>query len=354
MGISSPSSSFVKLMTVNLQWCLMKAGRVMIKPHRHWVNKLKKSFAFNPGRTRWHNCSVIGNGLTGTIVSRQNEEVKYQQREVEVTDNGAVSASKGQQMSNDGDWLYLSLLRLCSIRGVVLETWDVGSWRRKGEYVVDAERRRKRQMGRIRSTQHRERRDTDDKLVNSNASTHTKGGSLEAGEAIYDKITDPRGDMVRLSVPHAKTPGSGRVGGVAADSEVSLVHMTLPGCAVRVPVGCASDVMQKEREYDMNVVGCVLPRCRARACTWGRWTCTWSWQPCARMGLAGVRMEVAVGRVGLADVRAWLTTCAWADVHMGLVDGTTHDSAGSKGSKEKERVTKRQAAWGQRAASGGL
>ncbi|KZP13682.1 hypothetical protein FIBSPDRAFT_897229 [Athelia psychrophila] len=98
----------------------------------------------------------------------------------------AVSASKGQQMSNDGDWLYLSLLRLCSIRGVVLETWGVGSWRRKGE----------------------KRRDTDDKLVNSKASTHTKGGRMNgrAGEAIYDKITDPRGDTVRLGVPHAKTP----------------------------------------------------------------------------------------------------------------------------------------------------
>ncbi|KZP29697.1 hypothetical protein FIBSPDRAFT_884727 [Athelia psychrophila] len=148
-------------------------------------------------------------------------------------------------MSNDGDWLYLSPLRLCSIRGVVLETWGVGSWRRKGEYGVDAERRRKRRMGRIRSAQHRKQRDTDDKLVNSKASTHTKGGrslkckgmSGRAGEAIYDRITDPRGATVRLGVPHAKTPhwcGSGRVGGEAADSEVPLSMSMLYSGHVRL------------------------------------------------------------------------------------------------------------------------
>ncbi|KZP06712.1 hypothetical protein FIBSPDRAFT_902602 [Athelia psychrophila] len=111
-----------------------------------------------------------------------------------------VSASKGQQMSNDGDWLYLSLLRLCSIRGVVLETWGVGSWRRKGEYGV-------------------------------------------AGEAIYDKITDPRGATVRLGVPHAKTPhryGSGRVGGEAADSEVPLPWNVRN---VRMRLGCVAEGM---------------------------------------------------------------------------------------------------------------
>lgn len=41
---------------------------------------------------------------------------------------------------------------------------------------VCAERRRQRRMRRIRSAQHKERRDTDGKLVNSEASAHTKGG----------------------------------------------------------------------------------------------------------------------------------------------------------------------------------
>ncbi|KZP14120.1 hypothetical protein FIBSPDRAFT_896852 [Athelia psychrophila] len=60
-------------------------------------------------------------------------------------------------------------------RWVVLELCGVGRWRWNGE----------------------KRRDTDDKLVNSNVSTHTKGGR----KCLY---------------------GSGCVGGIAADSEVSL------------------------------------------------------------------------------------------------------------------------------------
>ncbi|KZP12903.1 hypothetical protein FIBSPDRAFT_897785 [Athelia psychrophila] len=63
-------------------------------------------------------------------------------------------------------------------------TCGVGSWRRKGE----------------------KRRDTDDKLVNSKASTHTKGGSWRS---------DIRQDKTHWY-------GSGRVGGEEADSEVPL------------------------------------------------------------------------------------------------------------------------------------
>ncbi|KZP07594.1 hypothetical protein FIBSPDRAFT_901912 [Athelia psychrophila] len=125
---------------------------------------------------------------------------------------GAVSASKGQQMSNDGDWLYLSLLRLCSIRGVVLETWGVGSWGRKGE-EYEGKRRETERSGVKRSDPRR------------SAGWRSGSGSHKriAGEAIYDRITDPRGATVRLGVPHAKILyGPGRVGGEAADSEVTL------------------------------------------------------------------------------------------------------------------------------------
>ncbi|KZP10262.1 hypothetical protein FIBSPDRAFT_899865 [Athelia psychrophila] len=53
----------------------------------------------------------------------------------------------------------------------------------------------------------RKRRDTDDKLVNSKASTHTKGGSWRSD--------------IRQDKKHRY--GTGRVGGEAADSEVSLI-----------------------------------------------------------------------------------------------------------------------------------
>ncbi|KZP17788.1 hypothetical protein FIBSPDRAFT_894026 [Athelia psychrophila] len=71
---------------------------------------------------------------------------------------------------------------------------------------------------------------TDDKLENSDVSTHTKGGKLAKQ---YDRITDPRGAMVWLSVLYAKTSKasvwiqmhwrrSGGLGGVSGPSWVQI------------------------------------------------------------------------------------------------------------------------------------
>ncbi|KZP09467.1 hypothetical protein FIBSPDRAFT_900483 [Athelia psychrophila] len=162
--------------------------------------------------------------------------------------------------------------------GVVLETWGVGSWRRKGGYVV-------RRGGGCDGCDGYEAGNTgNDETQTISSQTrkraHTRRG--EAGEAIYGKISA----TVRLGVPHAKTPKasvwirtrwrqSGGLGGDSAYLAASILLLSFiipspvlspilapPSPAVHGRSPVRRQPLSWNRLYDM--VG--FPK---RACAWG-------------------------------------------------------------------------------------